>query len=101
MNNTPRPHHSTVVYRWARDTVATPDPFGDVIKKLRQRKDMTHRFPNRRYLYDYLTTKVGIDGPVLANQYRFDQPGLSVIEALWLSYRDYNARMSSSQDTAA
>jgi hypothetical protein len=79
------PHTRTVVWQWASGTTATPDPFGDVIKILRSRHDMTHRFPNRRYMYEYLTGKAKVEPATLGQTDPHD--GSTLIDRLWKSYR--------------
>lgn len=80
----------TVVHRWARSTTATAGQFGTVIKKLRNRRDMPHCFPHKRYMYEYLTEKVGLDPSLVMARDPLSEEKL-VIDALWSSYRCFSS----------
>lgn len=85
----------TVVFSWARDTVATADTFGTAVKAVRNRKDMPHRFPNKRYMYEYLL-RIGLKAEFLES----GVPSGELMQRLWESYRNYNELASSSQTGA-
>lgn len=84
-------HRQTVVFQWAEATPLSSDLFGTVIKKLRTRIDMVHRFPNKRFMYEYLTTRCKLD----------EQKVETVIDALWSSYYAFNRHISNSQRETA
>lgn len=84
-------YKNSVVYRWAKDTPASSNGFGTVVKRLRQRVDMPHRLPNKRYLYEYLINRLKLD-PQLVE---------SAIDDLWSSYYAFNLRASTSQQETA
>lgn len=91
------PHERTVIWQWARVTVAQPNRFGDVIKVLRKRHDMPHRFPHRRYMYEYLTGKAKVDPTMLSYVTPEGDPPL--IDLLWQSYKAFvNKAMRVSSD---
>lgn len=86
----PTSHKQRVTWRWAHDTKTTADPFGLVIRRLRDRADMPHRFPNKTYLSTYLIDKLKLDVQLVE----------ILIGPLWSSYYDYNSSASRSQDVA-
>lgn len=86
MNSRVRPYKHTVVWQWLNSKPAPSSEIGTIYRALRSRMDMPHRFPNRRYLYDYLVQRARID-PVAADRH---------VEALWSAYYDFNQRYTHS-----
>lgn len=80
-----RTHKTTVVWQWLQATRTSSDRLGSALGVLKKRVDMPHRFPHKRYLYDYLLrAKVP------------ETTAEAVIEELWKSYRTFNERVSHS-----
>jgi len=80
-----RSHKQTIVWQWLHSEPAPSSEYGTVVRALRGRMDMPHRFPNRRYLYDYMTARAKID-PAAAER---------VVDLMWSSYYAFNQKVTS------
>lgn len=80
-----RTYKDTVVWKWLHATKTSSNRLGTVLATLKKRMDMPHRFPNKRYFYNYLL-KAKVDEPTAE----------VVIEELWRSYYEFNDKISHS-----
>lgn len=72
-------YKQTVVWQWLQAVPSTPGALGEMLRVMKGRVDMPQQFPNKSYLYRYLTQRCKIDH-ALADQ---------SLDSVWSNYKGY------------